>query len=375
VRIFLSFASEQRATAERIKYTLEESGHVVFFDGAELTGSQPFASTIADAVKRADLLVFLISPESVQTTRYPASELNMARALGRHPAGFVLPVMAAPVDRALIPPYLAAVSIFHPAADIATDVATEVSRIQRARERRWRRRFLAGGAVLGLLGAAAAVHQVGGDRKRVSPKAAVAAPGAPPAPNLAVTPRQTPPAEIALQVETLLEVHRGSWMASDAERDPRVRNGDQVQFDVTVSQPAFLYVFNWAGGDGTLTPLYPRPGGQSAVAPGAHVVLPEAGRFFKIHGSPGREEFFFISAPERVAELERLARDLGEAPERESAARGLQILTRGVNHASTAGSRLQRDRGMAGAEHRMRIREIATGAAAQWHRVALDHVR
>jgi hypothetical protein len=107
--IFISYASEQRAVAEEIALSLRGEGHQAFFDRAELPEGDAYNARIREAIRACDLLIFLVSPESVSEGRYTLTELRFAEERWRSPAGRVLPVMARPTDTAAIPASLRAV--------------------------------------------------------------------------------------------------------------------------------------------------------------------------------------------------------------------------------------------------------------------------
>ncbi len=54
MKIFLSYASEHRATAERINLALNSEGHDVFFDRADLPVAQGYDARIRRAIQASD---------------------------------------------------------------------------------------------------------------------------------------------------------------------------------------------------------------------------------------------------------------------------------------------------------------------------------
>lgn len=133
MNIFISYASEQRAVAEEIALALRGEGHQAFFDRSELHEGDAYNSRLRDAIDHCDLLVFLISPESVSTGRYTLTELKFAEEKWRSPAGRVLPIMVRPTDAAAIPAYLRAVVILRPAGNTSAEVVAAVGRLARPR--------------------------------------------------------------------------------------------------------------------------------------------------------------------------------------------------------------------------------------------------
>jgi hypothetical protein len=126
LNIFLSYASEQRDTAEAVHLGLQGAGHAVFFDRDALPASGNYLARIAREIGRADLLVFLVSPQSVAAGRYTLSELDVARRRWPHPQGRVLPVMVAPTPMASVPAYLRAVTVLEPRGNLVADVVHAV---------------------------------------------------------------------------------------------------------------------------------------------------------------------------------------------------------------------------------------------------------
>jgi len=149
VRIFVSYSSRQRDLCERLRLALEADGrHEVFVDRAELAPGAPFDETLRHGIASCDLFLFLISPDSVAAGSYARAELSMAQARWRHPAGHVLPVMAAPTPKDDIPPYLRAVTILEPQGDAVAETAAAVEALQR--RGRWRRTVPALASGIGL---------------------------------------------------------------------------------------------------------------------------------------------------------------------------------------------------------------------------------
>ncbi|HKG94048.1 MAG TPA: toll/interleukin-1 receptor domain-containing protein [Gemmatimonadaceae bacterium] len=162
MQIFLSYASEDRPTAERICYALRAQRHEVFLDRDALAPGREFDGAIADALGRADLLVFLVAPESVARGRYTLSELALAERRWPHPAGHVLPVMLRPTPRDAIPAYLRAVTYLEPRGDVVAEVADAVRRLARGQGRGRLRGRAARLTLLAALAALAAAALGGG---------------------------------------------------------------------------------------------------------------------------------------------------------------------------------------------------------------------
>ena len=136
MRIFLTFASEQQDVADSILLALRNRGHEVFFSHDDLPPGESFDGRIQKAIARSDLLVFLVSPESVMKGRYTLTELAFARDQWPSPRGRVLPVLVGPTGMASVPNYLKAVTVLEPAGNIAAETAAAVDRLRdRSRSR------------------------------------------------------------------------------------------------------------------------------------------------------------------------------------------------------------------------------------------------
>ena len=125
MKLFVSFASQDRSTAEQIALALGAS-HEVFFDRATLPAGGDYHTHIRKYIAGIDVLIFLISPESVRSGSYALSELQFARDRWSRPFGHVLPVMVRPTDKNDVPNYLKAVTVLEPVGNPAAEVAAAV---------------------------------------------------------------------------------------------------------------------------------------------------------------------------------------------------------------------------------------------------------
>jgi hypothetical protein len=171
MHIFLSYASENRPRAEEIALSLKADGHDVFFDSAKLSGGENYHQVIREQIDAADLLVFLISPDSVQAGAYTLSELRMAEERWASPAGHVIPVMLEPTPLASVPAYLRAVTIFQPKGNAAAEIAAHVARLGRV-GRRWQWVAAAVGLGVVAVGAGAWLYLPAPDHKAFASKIA-----------------------------------------------------------------------------------------------------------------------------------------------------------------------------------------------------------
>lgn len=148
MRIFISYSSKYRDICERLQLALEADGrHEVFVDRSELKAGKPFDEMLREGIDDCDLLLFLISPESVAPGSYALAEMGIAKARWRHPGGRVLPVKVAPTPKEAIPAYLRAVTILEPQGDLVMETVAAVDAVRRP-ARPWRVFALLAGIVL-----------------------------------------------------------------------------------------------------------------------------------------------------------------------------------------------------------------------------------
>ena len=141
MRIFLSYASEDRARIEPIRYALAEQGHDVFYDREDLMPGEAFDTRIRAAIERADLFVCFLSPYTVDAGSYTLSELAVAERMWPRADGRVLPVILADVPRQDIPAYLRSVTCLTPVGNVTASVADAVYQLARAHNRRRNRKL------------------------------------------------------------------------------------------------------------------------------------------------------------------------------------------------------------------------------------------
>ena len=126
MKIFLSHSSKDKDIAEKIFLALLESGHDVFYDRDRLQAGKSYNKTIKSELHASDLLVFLISPNSIKPSSYTLTEIKYAQRKWKHPKNHVLPVMVKNTNYAKIPNYIKAVTVFNPDGNIPAEVASEV---------------------------------------------------------------------------------------------------------------------------------------------------------------------------------------------------------------------------------------------------------
>jgi hypothetical protein len=129
MKIFISYAKQQRHIAEDINAVLSARGHDVFFDRENLAPGLEYQTTIRRAVEDCEVFVFLISPESIADRRYTLTELGYRERKVARTSGTLLPVVVKPTLRARIPAYLRTVTLQFPQGNLSADVADAIQRL------------------------------------------------------------------------------------------------------------------------------------------------------------------------------------------------------------------------------------------------------
>lgn len=127
MKIFVSHAHEQATIADALTLALRQDGHEVFFDRDALKAGEGFHATIRASIQQIDLLIFLVSPQSLESGSYARTELEIARERWPNPSGHVLPVLAEATPFATIPSYLTAVTVLAPQGDPVAETAARVA--------------------------------------------------------------------------------------------------------------------------------------------------------------------------------------------------------------------------------------------------------
>lgn len=133
MKIFLSYASEDKVIADQTNLALVGGGHDVFFDKESMPPGCDYRTRIRREVERCDIFVFLISKYSVASGSFTITELRYARNNWPYPKNRVLPVRVGDVAWDMIPSYLTAISVFEPEGNVPSEVLMAVSRIGQAR--------------------------------------------------------------------------------------------------------------------------------------------------------------------------------------------------------------------------------------------------
>ncbi|MEJ0100675.1 MAG: SUMF1/EgtB/PvdO family nonheme iron enzyme [Pseudomonadota bacterium] len=136
MRLFLSYASQDRAVADSIREALAAQGHQVFFDRDSLPPGASFDDRIHDAIYRCDLFIALLSPDAVDAGSYTLNEIGMAAQLWPNASFRVLPVMLKPTSFDALPPYLKSVTVLQTDGNLAAAVVDAVHGLAALRRRR-----------------------------------------------------------------------------------------------------------------------------------------------------------------------------------------------------------------------------------------------
>ena len=153
MKVFLSHASDQKPLAEKVAFSLRDRGFQVFLDKDDLPAGKSYDAQIEAAVNASDMMVYLISPQSVTRGRYTLTELEYARRRWGTPHNRVLPVMAEPTGMAEIPEFLKAVTLLQPQGNAAAEISAAVAQLGSQRRHQALMVLLACGLVSGVLSA------------------------------------------------------------------------------------------------------------------------------------------------------------------------------------------------------------------------------
>jgi hypothetical protein len=126
MKLFVSYAHEQRAAGEEIHASLSAQGFDVFFDRSDLRTGEEYDRTIKQSIEGSDLFLCLVSPEFVRPGSYSLTEVGIRRRVCPNPSGKTLPVMVKATLLKKVDPYLRAVTILYPQGNLAADVSAAV---------------------------------------------------------------------------------------------------------------------------------------------------------------------------------------------------------------------------------------------------------
>jgi len=136
MKAFVSYASSDRALAERVCRVLETDGHDVFFDRDDLGGGDAFGARIRSAIERSHILIYLISKASITPPSYALTELSIAMGVSARQRPSILPVRVDATSIADVPAALRAYTILEPQGDVPAEIAAAVARIAARRRKR-----------------------------------------------------------------------------------------------------------------------------------------------------------------------------------------------------------------------------------------------
>jgi formylglycine-generating enzyme required for sulfatase activity len=155
MKIFLSYASQDREIAQSINRALLEQGHDVFFDREDLMPGEEFHNQIRRTIENADLFVFLISEHAIDPGSYTLNELDIAQKNLKQASGRLLPVMLQPIPFDRLPTFAKSVTLLQSPGNIPAAVADAVHRIAQKQRRSFFNKIGAGVVAMALIGAGA----------------------------------------------------------------------------------------------------------------------------------------------------------------------------------------------------------------------------
>ncbi len=129
LRIFLSYAHQQRGIAEEIAQALVNAGHSVFFDVNSIPGSADYIDKIHRWIESSDRFVLLASQDALAPGKFVMTEIQFAKERFPSPAGKVLPVMIDPrLGIADLPAYLRSVSVLNVSGNAPAEVVAAINK-------------------------------------------------------------------------------------------------------------------------------------------------------------------------------------------------------------------------------------------------------
>lgn len=156
MRVFLSYAAEDRSAAERVVAALRAADHVVFFDQASLLAGDAFHERLREEIRRSDVFVCLLSHFALAADSYVRIEIDAAVAQWPSPANRIIPARLEGVEVADLPVALQPLHVLDSTSDPIPGVLAAVASARRMREARRRRRLMAAlGGLAALAGAVA----------------------------------------------------------------------------------------------------------------------------------------------------------------------------------------------------------------------------
>jgi hypothetical protein len=136
MRLFLSYASQDRALVEPVRQALAAQGHDIFFDREDLPAGESLDDRIRDAIQRSALFIVFLSPDTVDAGSYTLNEVDMAARTWPNTSGRVLSVLLRPMPLATLPAYLASVTLLQTERNLPAAVVDAVHRLADIRRNR-----------------------------------------------------------------------------------------------------------------------------------------------------------------------------------------------------------------------------------------------
>ncbi|MDJ0617332.1 MAG: TIR domain-containing protein, partial [Calothrix sp. MO_192.B10] len=96
--VFLSYADEDRETMEKIRRSLRREGITVWTNLTDIQTGEAFNSAINRGIEQADNMVYLLSPDSVNST-YCQQELDLAVSLNKR----IIPILVRETEEMQVP--------------------------------------------------------------------------------------------------------------------------------------------------------------------------------------------------------------------------------------------------------------------------------
>lgn len=132
MKVFISYAREDQAVAQRVAAHLRAGGHECFIDLDRLTPGDAYNSRIREALRTADKLVFLASEHSITADSYALMELRFAQARWPNPVRHVLPVIVDDLDPERLPPYLHPLHALRRVANLEAEILNRIEELAAA---------------------------------------------------------------------------------------------------------------------------------------------------------------------------------------------------------------------------------------------------
>ena len=137
MKIFISYANEDKSAVRKIALALKSADHTVFFDETSLPPGGSFHDRIIKALMECDLFIFVISPYSIDERGAALNELKIAQTKWPDPDLRLLPVMLSDVPMASLPAALTeTVTILRPTGNVAFDIVSQVHQIKGEHKKR-----------------------------------------------------------------------------------------------------------------------------------------------------------------------------------------------------------------------------------------------